>query len=121
MWVQHVACLTVVEQEKKYQIHDQNGSEPNRCMSFMDIRGGQNASRVSSLAGEVACPLRLGGLKPWRRTTVPRWWVISHILFWLFFNVFFKVVRWRLHLKLRIRFSPPYPCFGDVYSVAVGV
>jgi hypothetical protein len=64
MWVQHVACLTVVEEEKKDQIHDQNGSEPNRCMSFMDIRGRQNASRVSSLTGEVACPLRLGGLKP---------------------------------------------------------
>jgi hypothetical protein len=48
MWVQHVACPTVVEEEKKDQIHDQNGSELNRCMSFKDIRGRQNASRVSS-------------------------------------------------------------------------
>jgi hypothetical protein len=55
MWVQYVACLTMVEEEKKDQIHDQNGNEPNRCMRFMDIRGRQNASRVSSLAGEVAC------------------------------------------------------------------
>jgi hypothetical protein len=46
MWVQHVVYPTMVEEEKKDQIHDQNGSEPNRCMSFKDDR--QNASRISS-------------------------------------------------------------------------
>jgi hypothetical protein len=48
MWGQHIVCLTVVEEEKKVQIHDQNGSEPNRYMSSKDIRDRQNSSRVLS-------------------------------------------------------------------------
>jgi hypothetical protein len=44
MWVQHIVCPMVVEEEKKDQIHDQNGNEPDRCMSFKDIRGRQNVS-----------------------------------------------------------------------------
>jgi hypothetical protein len=67
MWVQHVVCLVVVEEEKKDQIHDQNGSEPNLCISFMDIRGRQNASRVLSprrqslLSAAPSVALGLGG------------------------------------------------------------
>jgi hypothetical protein len=30
----------------------------------------------------------------------------------LFFNVFFDVMRWWLHIEIRIRFSPSYPCFS---------
>jgi hypothetical protein len=37
MWVQHIVCPTVVEEEKKDQIHDQNGGEPNLYVSSKDI------------------------------------------------------------------------------------
>jgi hypothetical protein len=38
MWVQHGVCLTVVEEEKKDQIHDQNDDESNLYLSSKDIR-----------------------------------------------------------------------------------
>jgi hypothetical protein len=75
MWVQHVVCPTVVEEEKKDQIHDQNGSKLNLCMSFKDIRDRQNSSRVSSprrRSRRSAPPSVALGLGPWRQTTVPR-------------------------------------------------
>jgi hypothetical protein len=59
MWVQHVVCPTVVEEEKKDQIHDQNGGEPNLYVNSKDIRDREKASRVCPLAGKVAGPLRL--------------------------------------------------------------
>jgi hypothetical protein len=45
MWVQHIACPTMGEEEKKDQIHDQNGGEPNRYVSSKDKCDHQNASR----------------------------------------------------------------------------
>jgi hypothetical protein len=48
IWMQHVVCPTVVEEEKKDQIRDQNDDKPNRYISSKDIRDRQNASRVSS-------------------------------------------------------------------------
>jgi hypothetical protein len=44
---------------RKIGSHDQNNGEPNRYMSSKDMRYCHNASRVMSLAGEVAGPLRL--------------------------------------------------------------
>jgi hypothetical protein len=37
MWVQHIVCPTVVEEEKKDQIHDQYSSEPNIGISSSDM------------------------------------------------------------------------------------
>jgi hypothetical protein len=55
------------------------------------------------LTGEVAGLLASSGLEPRRQTTVLPWRVVSRFLFMLFFNVFFEVVRWRLHHKVQIR------------------
>jgi hypothetical protein len=44
---------------RKIGSHDQNDDEPNRYMSFKDVRDRQNAYRVLSLASEVIGPLRL--------------------------------------------------------------
>jgi hypothetical protein len=49
----------VVEEEKKDQIHDQNGGEPNQYMSSKGIHERQNSSRVSSPRREGAGLLRL--------------------------------------------------------------
>jgi hypothetical protein len=57
--MQHVICPIVVEEEKKHQIHDQHGGEPNWYVSSKDICDRQNASRVLSLASEIAGPLCL--------------------------------------------------------------
>jgi hypothetical protein len=44
---------------RKIGSHDQNDGEMNQCMSSKDMHDCQNASRVLSLFGEVAGPLRL--------------------------------------------------------------
>jgi hypothetical protein len=59
MWVQHVVYPTVVEEEKKDQIHDQNIGETNWYVGSKDIGDRQNASRFCPLADEVARMLRL--------------------------------------------------------------
>jgi hypothetical protein len=38
IWVHHLVCPVVVEEEKKDQIYDQNGSEPNQYVNSKDIR-----------------------------------------------------------------------------------
>jgi hypothetical protein len=65
------------------------------------------------LAGKVASslhlrwPWALGG-KP--RPLTGRWF---HVLcLGCFRSILVSAVRWRLHLEVRIRFSPPYPSFG---------
>jgi hypothetical protein len=114
--VQHVVCLTVVEEEKKDQIHNHNGGETNQYVSSKDIRDRQNASSISSplrRSRQYAPPPVALGLGGGPRSLASGWF---HIFFWVVFNVFFKLVRWWLHLEVRIRLSPPYLCFGDVSS-----
>jgi hypothetical protein len=122
MWVQHVVCPAVVEEEKKDQIHDQNGGEPNRYVSSKDIHDYQNSSRVSSprrrSRRSAPPPVALGPRGGPRSLAGGCFHVF---LFMLFFNVFFEVVRWRLHLKVRIWFSLSYPRFGDVSSIDRGM
>ena len=50
----------------------------------------------------------------WRITT-SRWWRVFRPLF-SFFGVFFEMVRRRLHLEVRIRFSLLYPRSGGATS-----
>jgi hypothetical protein len=112
---------TVVEEEKKDQIHDQNSDETNRYVSSKDIHNRQNASRILSPHRQSRqyaphlVALGLGG-GPW---FLASGW--SRFLFRLFFNVFFKVVRWQRYLDVRIRFSLPYPCFGMCLAPTEGV
>jgi hypothetical protein len=80
--VQHVVCLTVVEEEKKDQIHNHNGGETNQYVSSKDIRDRQNASRVSSphqRTRRSAQPPVALGLGDGPRSLF--WWVVSHFLF----------------------------------------
>jgi hypothetical protein len=67
MWVQHVVYPTVVEEEKKIQIHNQKGGDPNRYMSSKDICNRQILLGFPPRAGEVSGPLHLRW--PWALET----------------------------------------------------
>jgi hypothetical protein len=114
MWVQHIVCPTVVEEEKKDQIHDQNGDEPNLYVSSNDIRDREKASRVLAPRRQsrwfAPPPVALGlGGGPW--SLAGGWFRVLCLGCFLMSSL-----KWRLHLKVRIRFSPSYPIFGDVSS-----
>jgi hypothetical protein len=73
---------------RKIGSHDQNDGEPNLYMSSKDMRDRQNASRVLSLAGDIAGPLCLWWSWALEADMAPRRQVVSYSLFRLFFYVF---------------------------------
>jgi hypothetical protein len=92
--------------------------EPNRYVCSKDICARQNASMVSSprrwSRRSTLTPVALG-LGGGPRSLADGWFHVH--LFRLFYYVFFKVVRWWLHLEVRIRF---YPRFGSAYGADRG-
>jgi hypothetical protein len=100
---------------RKIGSDDQNDGEPNRYMSSKDMRDRQSFSRVLSLAGEVAGPLRL----QWSSALEEDHGPLATGGFVFFVYVGFSIsscemVRWWLHLEIGIRFSPLYPRFNGV-------
>jgi hypothetical protein len=89
-------------------------------VSSKDIHDRQNSSRVSSPRRWSRRSARFQW--PWALEVEHGPTLAGGVPFFVYvvFSVFFKVVRWRLHLKARIRFSPPYPHFCDVSSVDRG-
>jgi hypothetical protein len=101
MWVQHIVCPTVIEEEKKDPSHDQNGVEPSWYLCFKDIHNSQNGSRVSfphRQSRRSALPPVALGLGGGSRSLAGGGFIF--FLFRLFFSVFFDVVRSRYILKL---------------------
>jgi hypothetical protein len=82
------------------------------------MRAAVNPSRVLfPLLPPAACPAS-GGLRAldaWQ-TTTPHWREGLCSLFSLFSSVFFKMVKRRLHLGIRIMSSTPYPRSGGALA-----
>jgi hypothetical protein len=117
IWVQHVVCSAMVEEEKKDQIHDQNGGETNRYVSFKDICVRQNASRVLSphrrhrRSAPPPVALNLGG-RAWPLTG--GWFCVLYLGY---FSMSSRSGKVAATSEVRIRFSWPYPFFGGASSV----